>query len=335
MHGILLLLGIAPRFQLVGILINLISFQNQNGYLWDCEDEMIRIWCFLLMFLPIHLSTTIYDGFEGLVSRRRRPKRARAAIGPQSSNRSWPMWPFRLWQVEVSMIYMATSSAKLARSTVWHNGQALYWVIYDKYFGGIFSPDILFNRIPALSIMSYAAIWIESTAWITIWIPKLRYFSFLEALALHLGIELSMTLHMFEWLAIMGWCTFLVQPSPEADLRHEDELLLHDTKEHKKKKMTEPSFRAFRRVGGTITFWTIIICFASCINPLGSYTRKITPRPMRPFVDILDRSLRKINSVLVVGNTFSTEILYVTGKILHDAILLHFEHVCSSNCKDL
>ena len=34
-HGILLLLGIASRWQLLGILVNLASFQHQNGIMWD------------------------------------------------------------------------------------------------------------------------------------------------------------------------------------------------------------------------------------------------------------------------------------------------------------
>ena len=50
-HGILLLLGIASRWQLLGILVNLASFQHQNGLMWDwcvsCFPSSF-VHCFLL-----------------------------------------------------------------------------------------------------------------------------------------------------------------------------------------------------------------------------------------------------------------------------------------------
>jgi hypothetical protein len=44
LQGILLLLGIAPKFQLICIYINLISFQHHNFMLWDGEDRMFKLW---------------------------------------------------------------------------------------------------------------------------------------------------------------------------------------------------------------------------------------------------------------------------------------------------
>lgn len=40
----LLLLGIAPKFQLVCLYINMLSFQHQNHMLWDGEDRMFKLW---------------------------------------------------------------------------------------------------------------------------------------------------------------------------------------------------------------------------------------------------------------------------------------------------
>jgi hypothetical protein len=43
-QGILLLLGVAPKVQLIGIYINLLSFQHHNAMLWDGEDRMFKLW---------------------------------------------------------------------------------------------------------------------------------------------------------------------------------------------------------------------------------------------------------------------------------------------------
>lgn len=43
-QGTLLLLGVAPKFQLICLYVNLISFQHQNHMLWDGEDRMYKLW---------------------------------------------------------------------------------------------------------------------------------------------------------------------------------------------------------------------------------------------------------------------------------------------------
>ena len=43
-QAVLLMLGIAPKFQLVCLYINMLSFQHQNHMLWDGEDRMYKLW---------------------------------------------------------------------------------------------------------------------------------------------------------------------------------------------------------------------------------------------------------------------------------------------------
>lgn len=49
-QGLLLLLGIFPKFQLIGLYVNLLSFQHHNHMLWDGEDRMFKLWygCILI-----------------------------------------------------------------------------------------------------------------------------------------------------------------------------------------------------------------------------------------------------------------------------------------------
>lgn len=113
-HIVLFILGVAPKFQLLGIHLNLLSFHFYTQLLWDGEDIMIKIWNFLFMFLPLH-HATIYDW------------KKKKNIPLSKTEESWPMWPFRLFQLELCLIYAGAGYAKLG-TTVWRSGNALYHV---------------------------------------------------------------------------------------------------------------------------------------------------------------------------------------------------------------
>lgn len=101
LQGILLLLGIAPRFQLLGVYLNLVSFQHHNQVIWDGEDMMFKAFCMNFLFMPLHY-TTIYDRF------------GRINLSPHDGTEmSWPMWPIRLFQMEIMFIYIGASLGKL------------------------------------------------------------------------------------------------------------------------------------------------------------------------------------------------------------------------------
>jgi hypothetical protein len=117
-HILLLIAGVVPKLQLLAIHFNLISLHFYTPLLWDGEDVMLRIWNFLFLFLPLH-HVTIYDVLS--MARSTKPK------GPASPAESWPMWPFRLFQLEVCFIYLGAGFAKLA-SPYWRSGNALYRV---------------------------------------------------------------------------------------------------------------------------------------------------------------------------------------------------------------
>jgi hypothetical protein len=117
-HMLLLIAGVAPKLQLIGIHFNLISLHFYTPLLWDGEDVMLKVWNFLFLFLPLH-HVTIYDCFSTSRSKKR--------MDSTGSAESWPMWPFRLFQLEVCFIYLGAGFGKLA-SPHWRSGNALYRV---------------------------------------------------------------------------------------------------------------------------------------------------------------------------------------------------------------
>ena len=177
---------------------NILSFKNHNVLFWDGEDDLFKLWAFLLLFFPLD-HCTIYDRFGFHTS-----------LDLISS--SWPMWPFRIFQIEVMLIYMGASLAKVVVEE-WQDGSALFRISYGiQDYPGIFNPELLFGRYGPLKLLTWSSVLVEGLCYITVWIPALRNWSVGLMMLFHVGIDLSMNMNMFEWLACVGWCVFLIQP---------------------------------------------------------------------------------------------------------------------------
>ncbi|KAL3913239.1 MAG: hypothetical protein SGILL_006569, partial [Bacillariaceae sp.] len=297
LSGIGLILGVLPRWSAVILFVTEHNMHDHNRILWDSEENMMRLWCFFLIFMPLD-HVTIYDGFGGWCQRvkdmpflldkldalERRVSAMTAAClrkcppmiqtqcrrlkldqdleagssgatsdSSANSHRhhrrreqstSWPMWPFRLFQIYMCLVYLGAGLCKF-NSRTWTSGEALWWLPYDGAFGRFF-PDFvteyLFNRMGAVKFQTWTALAIENLCVITIWIPKLRWPTFLAVIALHIGIELALVMHAFEYLSVLGWVTFFVLPndgedtgkngaSSDKDVADEeaDSLMLHST----------------------------------------------------------------------------------------------------------
>lgn len=241
-QGILLFLGVAPRLQLLGVYINLISFQHHNQVIWDGEDMMFRAFCTNFLWMPLH-TRTIYDGFG---------YRARGDGAKESTDTSWPMWPIRLFQIEMTFIYIGASLGKLqgtehrlcfrsllfcvvvfahlilfqrlafeSSGSSWITGHAIHFISYSNdFYPGIFNPDFLFDRLGPLKLMTWSALFIEVSSWSLVWVPQLRIPIVVSMILLHVGIEITMNMHCFEWLAITGWLFFLLESDPKQTVKN-------------------------------------------------------------------------------------------------------------------
>jgi hypothetical protein len=126
-QAVLLLLGICPKLQIIGLHLNMLSFHLHSDLIWDGEDNMFKMWNFLFLFLPLHC-VTVYDRFNGSWSWKRTPATTTATTNiPNTTILDWPMWPFRLWQLELCFLYLGAGYSKLA-TDVWSSGNALYHV---------------------------------------------------------------------------------------------------------------------------------------------------------------------------------------------------------------
>ena len=195
-HIVLLGMGIMPRFQVLCIFLWYSSFTHHNNLLWDGEDTVLRLYAFYMLFMPLQ-GHTIWT-FLGCKI-------------PQ--NDDCPIWPFRIVQIQMCLVYFSTSALKWT-GREWKKGTALYYVVQlDDLYGGLLNPSLLFGYLVSLKALTWGSLWLETIAPVMVWWEKTRRFTLVCIVAFHLGIDMTMNLNCFHWIMILGWLSFLAQPA--------------------------------------------------------------------------------------------------------------------------
>ena len=233
MHAALLALNIKPQWQAFGIFACQYQLNHHNSLLWNGEDFVMRLLAFLFIFWPNNAPS-----FWELLSRKK-----------GNAGNSWPMvgllwigglsiwcmvwivscfvskltikilvckllqWPFRLVQIQMCLIYFSAGGLKWGGEQ-WADGSALYQVVHnDALYGGWFNPAWMFGYTRPLAFLTHATIWHELGVLPLLWFERTRKIALMAVVGFHFMLDASMNLNTFHYLMIVGWCTFLIQPS--------------------------------------------------------------------------------------------------------------------------
>ena len=192
--AVLVTIGFMTRLSTIALYLCFMSLQMRNIYILNGGDNLLRVCGFFLMFAPAGAALSvdrlirIWRGKEGVAV-------------PESSP-----WAQRMIQIESSIVYFTTFWWKTLGVT-WMNGTAVYyslhvWEIARFPIPGMHSP--FFMRLAA-----WGTLVVEFSAGVLIWFRDLRYFVLLALIGLHLGIEYTMTLPLFEWITMAMLITFV------------------------------------------------------------------------------------------------------------------------------
>lgn len=194
LSAVLMLLGVFSRFQSAAIFVWLVSFQNRNPFLNDGEDTVMRLFAFFLIWMPLDRGWSLM--------------RRGSATGAESSAPSRP-WGLRLMQFEMAALYASTAICKWGGDT-WHQGTATWYVARMGDNFGRWIPESWFDWPLFYMSTTWGALAIEALLPIALWFRRSRKWAILAGVSLHLGIELSMNLFLFQWLMILGLLSFVV-----------------------------------------------------------------------------------------------------------------------------
>ncbi|HTN75378.1 MAG TPA: HTTM domain-containing protein [Pirellulaceae bacterium] len=191
-----LLLGIASRFNLLCVLVWLISFQNRNLVVLESEDGVLRLIGWYLLLMPLDRALAL----DRWIWRKTpaEPVRPCAPLG------------LRLLQLQMCVIFLSAAYSKLPGEK-WQQGTTLYFVArLDDYFGRFPVPHWLFETPWLVRSLTWSVLVIELIVPLLIWFKQTRRASLVLLLLFHLGNEYTMNLYMFHWTMLLGWSAFML-----------------------------------------------------------------------------------------------------------------------------
>ena len=194
LFAVFLTVGFLSKFSSVAVFVCLSSLLRRNAYILHSGDTLLRACGFFLMFAPTGAALSvdrllgIWRGKEGL-----------------EKPLFWP-WAQRMIQIQMSLMYFSTFAWKSIGSD-WRDGTALYYTTRLVQFQRFPMPT-LDNGI-ILKLATWSALFVEFACGVLVWVRKLRYWVLLAGVCLHLSIEYSMNIALFQWVAMAGYVTFI------------------------------------------------------------------------------------------------------------------------------
>lgn len=192
--AISLTVGFATRYSALFVFLSLVSLHSHNPMNINGGDCFLRIAGFYLAMS--------YAGEALSVDRWLKKK-----FHPdECKEKYWP-WAQRMFQIQIAIVYWQTSVSKLAGSQ-WVDGQAVYYAtrLEDMYR---FPIPFILDNLTTIQLLTWSTLFIEVALWTLIWVKELRYWVLLAGLCLHLGIDATINLPLFEWAFICSYAVFI------------------------------------------------------------------------------------------------------------------------------
>ncbi len=171
-----LLVGYRTRLAAALVFAGLVSFQRRNPFVFDSGDSLLRIIALYLALSPAGESLSI--------------DRLRRAGDRFWESPSRAMWPLRLMQIQLSVIYLATLWIK-ARGSAWNEGTAVSYALRLRDLHRFPVPHFLTSSVVVSGLLTYGTLAIELSLALLVWNRRARPWVLGLGVALHLGIEYS------------------------------------------------------------------------------------------------------------------------------------------------
>lgn len=191
----LLTIGFLTRLNSVFVFLCLASIQQRNLYITHGGDTFLRVAGFFLIFAPAGAAISVdrlirmWRGMEG------------ANIEPR------PPWAQRMIQLELALVYFATFCWKL-KGAPWLQGTAMFYIYHLDEFKRFPVPSWLLHPV-MLKLESWAVLALEFSLGVLIWVKKLRHTLLALGLLLHLCLEYSLNIPMFQWDILSAYVLFI------------------------------------------------------------------------------------------------------------------------------
>ena len=192
--GLCLLFGFKTRLAAVVVFVCLVSFARRDPWVLNSGDLLVIVLAFSLMLAPSGSSLSV-DRWLGA--------RARFWEFPKRS-----LWPLRLIQVQVSLVYFFAVWEKV-RGETWNDGTAVSYAFRIEDLERFPVPGFVTESLLVVNLMTWGTLLVELALAILVWNGKLRPWVLLLGVTLHLGIDYAVRVGFFSWAALVAYIAFL------------------------------------------------------------------------------------------------------------------------------
>lgn len=186
------MIGFCTRPSLIILFVCLISFHHRNVAILHSGDTLLRLFAFLLIFS----SAGKMFSFDNRTT----------SLSDQWKIKS-DCWPQRLLQLQLAAVYCATFLAKTAGQT-WWDGTAVYYTSRLEAFQR-FPMPFVFDHLWTCQCLTYTTLLVELALFTLVWFKKTRYIALCAGVLMHLGIDWTMNIPLFEYTMIIGFINFV------------------------------------------------------------------------------------------------------------------------------
>jgi hypothetical protein len=194
--AVALLIGWHSRIAALIVFVLILSFERRSPWIFNSGDVLVRIEAFLLAIAPCGAALSL--------DQRRR-------AGTFWSAQTRPNWPIRLFQVQLSIAYLAAAQAKLAGQP-WLHGTAVSYVLRVEDMKRIPVPQWLTTNAILMNATTWSVLAVELSLAILVWIPRFRPWVLAAGVLMHLSIDLTIQIGIFSYAMFVLYLAWL---SPE------------------------------------------------------------------------------------------------------------------------
>jgi hypothetical protein len=189
-----LVFGFKTRLAAVVVFVCLISFGRRNPWVLNSGDLLVFVLAFYLMLAPSGAALSVDRWLQA---------KSRWWEFPQRS-----LWPLRLIQVQVSLLYFFAVWEKL-RGETWNDGTAVSYAFRIEDLERFPVPGFVTDSLLLANLLTYGTLAVELSLAILVWNRKLRPWALLLGVGLHLGIAYAVRVGFFSVASLVAYIAFL------------------------------------------------------------------------------------------------------------------------------
>jgi hypothetical protein len=192
--SIALLVGLQTRLAAIVFFVCLISFGRRNPWVLNSGDLLVQVLAFYMVFMPAGLALSVDRWLREPRGLWDFPARA--------------IWPLRLVQVQVSILYIAAVWAKV-RGVTWNDGTAVSYAFRIEDIARFPVPSFVTDSLVISNLLTFGTLAVELSIGMLVWNRVLRPWVLLLGVGLHLGIDYAVRVGFFSYAVLVAYVAFV------------------------------------------------------------------------------------------------------------------------------